>query len=66
MNNSAMLDLDRTSDLARLLGDPTRVRLVHLLVREELTVAELTDVTRRLDRAWTNRHSSSPDPRSPS
>jgi ArsR family transcriptional regulator len=30
----------------RLLGDPTRVRLLSLLSREELTVAELTDVTR--------------------
>jgi ArsR family transcriptional regulator len=30
----------------RLLGDPTRVRLLALLAREELSVAELTEVTR--------------------
>jgi len=30
----------------RVMGDPTRVRLLHLLAKEELTVAELTRVTR--------------------
>lgn len=34
------------TDLVRLFADPTRVRLLHLLEREELTVAELTHVTR--------------------
>ena len=41
----AMLDLDRGSELLRVLGDPTRVRLLHLLQEEELTVAELTQAT---------------------
>jgi ArsR family transcriptional regulator len=39
-------DLAATTDLLRLLGDPTRVRLLSLLGREELSVAELTDATR--------------------
>jgi ArsR family transcriptional regulator len=34
------------TELVRLFADPTRVRLLHLLEREELTVAELTHVTR--------------------
>lgn len=34
------------ADLVRLFADPTRVRLLHLLEREELTVAELTHITR--------------------
>ncbi len=34
--------LDATVDLLQLLGEPTRVRLMALLEREELTVAELT------------------------
>jgi len=34
------------TDLVRLFADPTRVRLLHLLEREELTVAELTHITR--------------------
>ena len=38
-------DLGATTDLLRLLGDPTRVRLLALLAREELTVAEITDIT---------------------
>jgi ArsR family transcriptional regulator len=38
-------DLSATTELLRLLGDPTRVRLLALLGREELTVAEITDVT---------------------
>ncbi len=38
------LDLSATSALLRLLSDPTRVRLLALLEREELTVAELSDV----------------------
>jgi ArsR family transcriptional regulator len=41
-----MTSLAAATDLMRLLGDPTRVRLMSLLFREELTVAELTQVTR--------------------
>src|SRR5580765_8227745 len=41
-----MLDLAATSALLRLLSDPTRVRLLSLLEREELTVAELSAVLR--------------------
>ncbi|HKE47280.1 MAG TPA: metalloregulator ArsR/SmtB family transcription factor, partial [Rhodanobacteraceae bacterium] len=41
-----MLDLAATSALLRLLSDPTRVRLLALLEREELTVAELSAVLR--------------------
>jgi DNA-binding transcriptional ArsR family regulator/2-polyprenyl-3-methyl-5-hydroxy-6-metoxy-1,4-benzoquinol methylase len=41
-----MLDLAATSSLLRLLSDPTRVRLLALLEREELTVAELSSVLR--------------------
>lgn len=40
-----MPDLSVTTELLRLLGDPTRVRLLALLGREELSVAEITDVT---------------------
>jgi ArsR family transcriptional regulator len=40
------LDLAETSALLRLLSDPTRVRLLALLEREELTVAELSAVLR--------------------
>ncbi len=40
-----MPDLSAATELLRLLGDPTRVRLLALLAREELTVAEITDVT---------------------
>jgi len=40
------LDLASTSALLRLLSDPTRVRLLALLEREELTVAELSSVLR--------------------
>ncbi|MBS0514966.1 MAG: metalloregulator ArsR/SmtB family transcription factor [Proteobacteria bacterium] len=40
------MDLASTSALLRLLSDPTRVRLLALLEREELTVAELSDVLR--------------------
>ncbi len=39
-------DLETTSDLLRLLGDPSRVRLLALLSREPLSVAELVRVTR--------------------
>jgi ArsR family transcriptional regulator len=38
--------LAATTDLLRLLGDPTRVRLLSLLERDELTVAELVRITR--------------------
>lgn len=41
-----MLDLGSTTALLRLLSDPTRVRLLALLEREELTVAELSAVMR--------------------
>jgi DNA-binding transcriptional ArsR family regulator len=40
------VDLATTSALLRLLSDPTRVRLLALLEREELTVAELSGVLR--------------------
>lgn len=40
------MDLTATSTLLRLLSDPTRVRLLGLLEREELTVAELSSVLR--------------------
>lgn len=40
------MDLASSSAFFRLLSDPTRVRLVALLEREELTVAELSAVTR--------------------
>ncbi|NII09340.1 metalloregulator ArsR/SmtB family transcription factor [Oleiagrimonas sp. C23AA] len=38
------MDLSAASALLRLLADPTRVRLLALLEREELTVAELASV----------------------
>ncbi|MDG2149690.1 MAG: metalloregulator ArsR/SmtB family transcription factor [Planctomycetota bacterium] len=41
-----MIDLASTSHLARLYGDGSRLRLLALLAREELTVAELTSTTR--------------------
>ena len=40
------MDLDSWSACLRVLADPTRVRLLALLEREELTVAELSAVTR--------------------
>jgi len=40
-----MATLDDTVDLLHLFGDPTRVRLVALLARQALTVAELTAIT---------------------
>src|SRR4249919_393204 len=40
------MDLDAWSECLRVLADPTRVRLLALLEREELTVAELAAVTR--------------------
>jgi ArsR family transcriptional regulator len=40
------LDLAATSGLLRLLADPTRLRLLALIEREELTVAELAGVLR--------------------
>jgi SAM-dependent methyltransferase len=40
------MKLTDQADLVRLFADPTRVRLLHLLEREELTVAELTRITR--------------------
>jgi ArsR family transcriptional regulator len=40
-----MANLTTAVDLLNLLGDPTRVRLMALLARQELSVAELTNVT---------------------
>jgi ubiquinone/menaquinone biosynthesis C-methylase UbiE/DNA-binding transcriptional ArsR family regulator len=40
------MDLDAWSACLRVLADPTRVRLLALLEREELTVAELSSATR--------------------
>ena len=40
------MDLATASSVLRLLADPTRVRLLALLELEELTVAELSSVTR--------------------
>src|SRR6187551_879260 len=40
------MDLDAWSACLKVLADPTRVRLLALLEREELTVAELAQVTR--------------------
>src|SRR6478735_2026161 len=40
------MDLEAWSACLRVLGDPARVRLLALLEREELTVAELAGVTR--------------------
>jgi SAM-dependent methyltransferase/DNA-binding transcriptional ArsR family regulator len=40
-----MTSLDATLDLLHLFGDPTRVRLMALLARHALTVAELTGIT---------------------
>jgi DNA-binding transcriptional ArsR family regulator/protein-L-isoaspartate O-methyltransferase len=39
------LDLNAWSSCLRVLADPTRVRLLALLDREELTVAELSEIT---------------------
>jgi DNA-binding transcriptional ArsR family regulator/protein-L-isoaspartate O-methyltransferase len=41
-----ILNLSVTSALLRLLSDPTRMRLLALLEREELTVAELSSILR--------------------
>ena len=40
------MDLDAWSACLKVLADPTRVRLLALLERDELTVAELAAVTR--------------------
>jgi ArsR family transcriptional regulator len=40
------MDLDAWSACLRVLADPTRVRLLALLEQEELTVAELSGITR--------------------
>src|SRR5262245_37135863 len=40
------LDLSSSTDLLRLLADPTRVRLLNLLEDGELSVAELVRATR--------------------
>lgn len=41
-----MISLSGSSELLRLLGDPNRARLLHLLEGDELTVAELVESTR--------------------
>ena len=43
--DGSALSLERTANLFHLFGDPTRLRLVALLARHELTVAELMAVT---------------------
>lgn len=40
-----MIGLAKTVDILRLFADPTRVRLAHLLDGNELSVAEITQVT---------------------
>lgn len=45
MAQVTMANLSTAVDLLNLLGDPTRVRLMALLARQELSVAELTNVT---------------------
>ncbi|XXY52407.1 hypothetical protein WME91_14845 [Sorangium sp. So ce269] len=45
MERYTLPDPGATTELLRLLGDPTRVRLLALLGREAPTVAEITDVT---------------------
>lgn len=40
-----MMTLDDSTELCRLLGDPTRARLIAILAEEELTVAEITKIT---------------------
>ncbi|MBX2811901.1 MAG: metalloregulator ArsR/SmtB family transcription factor [Myxococcales bacterium] len=40
-----MLDLTAANELCRLLGDPTRVRMLVVLAHESLSVAEMTQVT---------------------
>ena len=40
-----MISLDQSAALLKTLADPTRVRLLHLLNDQELTVAELTEIT---------------------
>ncbi len=40
-----MSTLENTTDLLRILGDHSRVRLLQLLAHEELTVTELTEIT---------------------
>lgn len=39
------MTLDTTTELCRLLGDSTRLRLLAILAHEELTVAEITQAT---------------------
>jgi ArsR family transcriptional regulator len=40
-----MATLDSTANLFQLLGEPSRVRMLALLARQELTAAELTSIT---------------------
>ncbi|MBK6940050.1 MAG: metalloregulator ArsR/SmtB family transcription factor [Planctomycetes bacterium] len=46
MNESKPVNLSQASDLARTFGDENRLRLLALLAEEELSVAELTRITR--------------------
>jgi ArsR family transcriptional regulator len=36
--------MDKIKDLFRVLGDETRLRLIHLLMRQDLCVCELVDI----------------------
>ena len=45
MDTKHTLDLDLATQSCRLLGDATRLRLLLLLDREELSVAELSAIT---------------------
>lgn len=40
-----MLDITSANELCRILGDPTRVRMLVILAHESLSVAEMTQVT---------------------
>lgn len=44
-DHSQTLDLEKATQLCRLLADSTRLRLMHLLEHEELSVAELSTIT---------------------
>ncbi|XXZ28827.1 hypothetical protein WME89_36885 [Sorangium sp. So ce321] len=59
-----MPDLSATTELLRLLGDPARVRLLALLGREELTGAEINDITQLAEPRVSTR-TNDPGPRSP-
>src|SRR2546422_82206 len=53
--DEVMKSIDTARDLLQLFGDPTRLRLVAVLARHELSVAELTAVTQLVQppgRTW--------------